>query len=108
MYLDYNQDYNELDVIDPKQQSFRNLYWSGIVSIQTWNPGEAERSLIGPALKVEKELYDDLEVDADDGWELLFNPIEFNNEHKPLLLENYKLSKEELHKYAAQLTQIRR
>ena len=40
--------------------------------------------------------------------ELLFNPLDFNNEHKPLLLKQYHLTQEQLREYGIRLTQIRK
>ena len=38
---------------------------------------------------------------------ILFDPTEYNAKHKPLLVSDYKLDREELHKHAVELTKIR-
>ena len=63
----------EADVVDlpgakSKKQSFVRLDWSGVVSCQLPPPDGYERRPIGSDVKQEKELYDDLEVDDEDGW----------------------------------------
>ena len=63
--------------------------------------------MIGPDVKEEMDLYADLEVDEEDGWTMYFNPIEFNNLHKPLKFEQYRLTQDQLHSYAVDLTDIR-
>ena len=77
-----------------KKQSFANLYWSGVISCQLQPHNGYERRAMGPDVKQEKELYDDLEVDEADGWQLLYDPHEFNEQNKPLMLEKYQLTKE--------------
>jgi hypothetical protein len=59
-------------------------------------------------IREERDLYQDLENDIAVGYQLHFNPIEFNEERKPLHLRQYELSHEQLHQYAIKLTKIRR
>ena len=37
-----------------------------------------------------------MEEEAEDNWAPLYEPTEFNEAHKPLLVEQYKLPKEDL------------
>ena len=39
--------------------------------------------------------------------QVYFKPAEFNTEHGPLLLNDYKLTKDQLHEQAVRLTKIR-
>jgi hypothetical protein len=75
-----------------KQATYKNLYWTGVVSIQSWQEGVVERRLIEPDVKEEVALYEDLEFDVAEGFQFHFNPIDFNNQHKPLLFKHYELS----------------
>ena len=43
----------------------------------------------------------------DDDWAPLFEPTEFNEEHKPLKLEQYKLPSEDLRTWAERCVSIR-
>ena len=88
------------------QQSFRNLYWSGVVSLQLPLPGGNERRPIGPDVLREKELYEDLEEDHNEGWQLLFDPQDFNDRHKPLSMAKFALPKQLLYEKATALTKI--
>ena len=47
-------------------------------------------------------------VDSNDHMLLVFDPIAFNEEHRPLKFERYRLSNEQLRNYAVKLTQIRK
>ena len=91
-----------------KQATYKNLYWTGVVSIQSWQEGVVERRLIEPDVKEEVALYEDLEFDVAEGFQFHFNPIDFNNQHKPLLFKHFELSMEQLREYAVVLTSIRR
>ena len=53
-----------------------------------------ERRPMGLDIKQETELYEDLELDDADGWQLLYDPHEFNEQHKPLTLVKFQLSNE--------------
>jgi hypothetical protein len=93
-YINFDDDaIGQDDNVDGKQ-SFKNLYWSSVISLQRWQLGEVRRRPIGPDVKEETDLYADLEVDDQDGWVMHFNPIEFNNLHKPLKFEQYRLTQE--------------
>ena len=46
-----------------------------------------ERRLIEPDVKEEVDLYEDLEYEEAEGFRFHFHPIDFNNEHKPLMLK---------------------
>ena len=76
------------------------------MSLQLPAPDGNERRPIGPDVKREKELYEDLEDDSDDGWQLLFDPRDFNERHKPLTMAKYALSEQELYQKAVALTKI--
>ena len=49
----------------------------------------------------------ELELDGDSHWETLFDPVKFNEEHGPLLLEQYRLSNEELETWAKKCVKLR-
>ena len=42
---------------------------------------------MGPDINQEKELYEDLELDEEDNWRLLYDPKQFNEQHKPLMID---------------------
>ena len=89
------------------KQSFNRLYWSGVVSLQLPSFNGFERRSIGPDVKQEKELYEDLELDDEDSWQFLYDPHKFNEENKPLMLDKYKLTQEQLFGFAKDLTKLR-
>ena len=105
--LEFDQISGGMSEEEKPVKSRKHLYWTGVVSAQLWQPGQLERLPIQSSIDQEKELYDDLEIDDQDGWELLFDPVEFNEKHKPLQLENYKLMKDDLANYAVELTEVR-
>jgi hypothetical protein len=43
-------------------------------------------------VKEEEALYEDLEFEEADGFSFHFHPIDFNNQHKPLLMKQYQLT----------------
>jgi hypothetical protein len=62
-----------------QQSSYKNLYWTGVISIQQWYEGVCERRPIEPDVKEEVALYEDLEFEEADGFTFHFHPIDFNN-----------------------------
>ena len=48
-----------------------------------------------------------MEEEAEDNWAPLYEPTEFNEAHKPLMVEQYKLPKEDLLTWAERCISIR-
>ena len=69
------------------KQSFSRLYWTGVISLQLPQHNGFERRPMGPDINQEKELYEDLELDEEDNWRLLYDPKQFNEQHKPLMID---------------------
>ena len=62
-----------------QRDPYKNLFWSGVVSAQLWQTGQGEKRPIGLDLKAEKDLYEDLEVEEEAGYKILFDPRDFND-----------------------------
>ena len=77
-------------------QTFRNLYWSRLVSLQLWQMGDYERWPMEDDLDEEQLAQASIEVDEEAAWEPFFDPEAFNQKHKPLGLKEYALDQDEL------------
>ena len=64
--------------------------------------------MIEDDLRTWAEQYEQMAAGGDEYMALLFDPIAFNEEHRPLKFERYRLSNEQLRGYAVTLTQIRK
>ena len=91
---------------------FKHLYWTRLITI----PEEAvdadqivetvdRKHALGPDVVEECAAVALIEEPAE--WKPLFEPNDFNEEHKPLTLEGYKLSEEELEVWGETCTKIR-
>ena len=87
--------------------TYKRLFWSRICTLQTALTQSYTRYSIEDDLLEELQQYDDRYVQEDDDWELLYSPKDFNDEFKPLAIDKYKLTQEQLRQYAVQLSQIR-
>ena len=68
--------------------------------MEEYQAGEDRKNPLGPDIVEECQAIANME-EADDGnWAPLFEPTEFNEAHKPLKVEQYRLPKEDLQTWA--------
>ena len=84
--------------IDEQQllEFYNHLYWTRLISLEDYREGEDRKYPLGPDIVEECQAIANLEEEDNHSWAPLYEPTEFNEEHKPLKLEQYKLPKEDL------------
>jgi len=87
---------------------YKNLYFSGVISIQDCKNQEFERQLIEPQLKEVIDLNQAEYFDDNGDWQLVYSPIEFNQQHGPLKFQEYQLSQQQLREAAITLSAFRK
>ena len=82
------------DEIDEKQllSDYKNLFWTRVITIESFEQGEQQRWPIGPDIVEECEEVQALQPADDQAWAPLFEPERYNKDHGPLQVENFKLS----------------
>ena len=69
--------------------------------------GEERKWPLGPDIVEECQAVSNMEPVDEDRWTPLFEPTDFNNQHQPLEIENYKLSEADLKTWADRCTALR-
>ena len=96
-------------VLDPEQIliDYKNLFWTRLMTIQDYESGISRKYKLGPDIIEECQAVASLSEADQQGWSPLFEPVEFNDEHGPLTIENYRLSQDQLRSWAVRATNIR-
>ena len=75
--------------------------------IEDYEAGIGRKHKLGPDIVEECEAVVSLPESDQPGWSPIFEPIEFNEEHGPLSIENYRLSQDDLRYWAVRATDLR-
>ena len=62
---------------------------------------------LGPDIVEECKEVDALAIDDEAQWKPLFDPADFNNEHGPLIVDDYRLSQEDMLSWAERVIKLR-
>ena len=98
------------DAVDEEQLllDHKNLYWTRLMVIKDYEAHHERKWPLGPDLVEECLSVTELELDGESHWETLFDPLKFNEDHGPLLLEQYRLNNEELATWAKKSVKLRK
>ena len=88
-------------------EDYRTLSWTRLMIINDYEVGQQRKWPLGPDIVEECQAVDELPAVDPDHWTPLFEPTDFNDNHGPLQLEDYRLSQEELKRWAERCTAIR-
>ena len=75
---------------------YNNLYWTRLIPVEDFHEGEDHKIPLGPDIVEECQAVQNMEEVNDDEWAPLYEPNDFNEVHKPLQVEQYKLPEEDL------------
>jgi len=81
-------------------EDYRHLYWTRLLVIEDYEPGQDRKWPMGPDVFEECEAVARLPAVDPDNWHPLFEPTEFTQAHQPLLVEQYRLSPADLRTWA--------
>ena len=79
---------------------YKNLYWSRLMVIENLETGIQRKWPLGRDIIEEIKSVAEMPQANQEEWAPLFEPYEFNNHHGPLLIDEYKLSKDDLLSWA--------
>jgi len=88
-------------------EAFKNQYWTRLISMEDFRPGEQERYELGPDVAAEAEDMHRLDLDEMPAWAPLFDPQRFQEEHQQPLLKDWNLEQAELLDLANEVVEIR-
>ena len=88
-------------------EAFQNQYWTRLIAMEDFHPGEQERYELGPDIAAEVEDIRRLDVDEMPEWTPLFDPQRFQEEHPQPLLEDWRLDQADLLDLAKEVVEIR-
>ena len=77
------------------------------MTIEDYETGISRKYKLGPDIVEECEAVASLPESNHPGWSPIFEPVEFNEAHGPLAIEDYRLSTDELHSWAVRATTLR-
>jgi hypothetical protein len=86
---------------------FRHLYWTRLRTLGADQLEPSAKWLLGPDVVEECQAVANLEEAGIGQWAPLFEPSDFNNEHKPLTIQQYGLTAEELRAWAQRCVELR-
>ena len=89
-------------------QKYDNEYWTRVISLQSFLPGEQERHQLGPDLVAELEAMHRIDEASLPEWVPKFDPITFQNVHPQIAIKDFKLNEKELEKYAVKASDARK
>ena len=94
--------------IDEEQllEDYRNLYWTRLMTIEDYEPDLDRKYPLGPDVVEECRAVTDLDPVNVENWSPLFEPEEFNREHGPLLIENFRLPPDDLKAWAERAVKL--
>jgi len=105
--LNPGEEVNEVNInVDSDEilQEFKNLSWTRIHQVDHFEIGHDQKFKIGPDIIEECRAISGLESGNLDTWKPLFNPYQFNIDHGPLLIDQYKLNPDLLRYWAEKCT----
>ena len=59
------------------KKEYANLFWSRIISLQSYRPNENERWPMQPDIDLEKEIFEEMEFEGEPDWKPIFDPKVF-------------------------------
>ena len=105
------QENNEVDInVNGEEilKEFKNLYWTRIIEVDQFESGLDRKFNLGPDLIEECRAITGLDSVDPDNWKPLFNPSQFNADHGPLKIDQYRLNPDLLRYWAEKCTQMRK
>ena len=94
--------------IDEEQllEDYRNLYWTRLMNIQDYEVDQDRKYPLGPDIVEEcRAVAEAPQVNLDE-WSPLFDPEDFNKEHGPLLIEDFRLPQDDLRAWAERAVKL--
>ena len=70
---------------------YRLLSWTRLIQTDGFEPGLERKWPMGPDIVEECQTLSEMPAVDPDGWQPIFEPTDFNNEHGPLEVEQYRL-----------------
>ena len=90
------------------ETSFRNLYWTGLISLQDIAEERHERRSLAPDIIESLNTLLEMEQSVDQRLDVLFDPAEFSQTNPAPIRREYQLDDEALREWAIRGTAIRK
>ena len=75
--------------------------------VEDYEAGIGRKYKLGPDIVEECETVASMSEADQPDWSPMFEPVEFNEVHGPLVIENYRLSQDDLRYWAVRATDLR-
>ena len=92
---------------DQLLKDYKNLYWTRLMQVEDYEAGMDRKLPMGPDIVEACQSVADMDSDEDAEWSPLFEPTDFNKEHGPLEVEEYRLPADDLKAWAERCVALR-
>ena len=79
---------------------YKNLFWTRLMQMENYECDQIRKFALAPDLIEECQAVADLNHVNIDGWEPIFEPTDFNEQHGPLHIDSYNLAVEDMKTWA--------